>query len=205
MNLTRCENGHFYDAERFDSCPHCNQASVSTVLQDEEGNKEYTMPLNDPAAVAGNGLDALKKEITDVKETEDGSQATIGYFGAVATEPVVGWLVAIAGSNFGEDFKLKSGRNFIGRSTEMDVALTGDSSISRDKHAIVLYEPKSNIFLVQPGDAKELFYLNDKVVLTATEINAYDVLSLGGTKLMFIPCCSDKFNWDSVKPEEEQK
>ncbi len=205
MNLTRCENGHFYDAERFDSCPHCNQASVSTVLQDDDGNKEYTMPLDNSAAAAGPGLDALKKEIIDVKETEDGSQATIGYFGAVSTEPVVGWLVAIEGSNFGEDFKLKSGRNFIGRSTEMDVALTGDSSISRDKHAIILYEPKGNVFLVQPGDAKELFYLNDKVVLTATEINAYDVLSLGGTKLLFIPCCSDKFNWDSVKPAEEQK
>lgn len=204
MNLTRCENGHFYDAERFDSCPHCNQASVSTVLQDEEGNKEYTMPLNPPADAA-NGLDALKKEITDVKETEDGSQATIGYFGEVSTEPVVGWLVAIEGSNFGEDFKLKSGRNFIGRSTEMDVALTGDSSISRDKHAIILYEPKGNVFLVQPGDAKELFYLNDKVVLTATEINAYDILSLGGTKLLFVPCCSEKFNWDSVKPAEEEK
>lgn len=204
MNLTRCENGHFYDAERFDSCPHCNQASVSTVLQDDDGNKEYTMPLTPPADVA-NGLDALKKEITDVKETEDGSQATIGYFGEVSTEPVVGWLVAIEGSNFGEDFKLKSGRNFIGRSAEMDVALTGDSSISRDRHAIILYEPRGNVFLVQPGDAKELFYLNDKVVLTATEINAYDVLSLGGTKLLFIPCCSDKFNWDSVKPEEDKK
>lgn len=203
MNLTRCENGHFYDAERFDSCPHCNQASVSTVLQDEEGNKEYTLPLNDSAD--GNGLNELQKQITDVKENEDGSQATIGYFGAVATEPVVGWLVAIEGSNFGEDFRLKTGRNFIGRSTEMDIALTGDASISRDKHAIILYEPKSNTFLVQPGDAKELFYLNDKVVLSATEINAYDVLSLGSTKLLFIPCCSDKFNWDSVKPEEEKK
>ncbi len=205
MNLTRCENGHFYDAERFDSCPHCNQASVSTVLQDDDGNKEYTMPLDNSAAAASNGLKSLEKEITDVKETEDGSQATIGYFGAVSTEPVVGWLVAIEGSNFGEDFKLKSGRNFIGRSTDMDVALTGDSSISRDKHAIILYEPKGNVFLVQPGDAKELFYLNDKVVLTANEINAYDVLSLGGTKLLFIPCCSDKFNWDSVKSAEEQK
>lgn len=205
MNLTRCENGHFYDRERFESCPHCNQAIVSTVLQDADGNKEYTMPLDNSASVVGNGLDALKKEITDVKETEDGSQATIGYFGAVSTEPVVGWLVAIEGSNFGEDFKLKSGRNFIGRSVEMDVALTGDSSISRDKHAIILYEPKGNVFLVQPGDAKELFYLNDKVVLTATEINAYDVISLGGTKLLFIPCCSDKFNWDSVRPADEKK
>ena len=202
MNLTRCENGHFYDAERFDSCPHCNQASVSTVLQDEEGNKEYTMPLTPEDT--SNGLDKLKNEITDVKETEDGSQKTIGYFGDVSTEPVVGWLVAIAGNNFGQDFKLKTGRNFIGRSNSMDVALTGDSSISREKHAIILYEPKSNSFLVQPGDAKELFYLNDKVVLTATEINAYDTLSLGSTKLLFIPCCSDKFNWDSVKPEEEK-
>ncbi len=205
MNLIRCENGHFYDEERFDSCPHCNQPTVSTVLQDDEGNKEYTMPMGNSASDSDNRLDALKKEITEVKETADGSQATIGYFGEISTEPVVGWLVAIEGSNFGEDFKLKSGRNFIGRSAEMDVSLTGDASISRDKHAIILYEPKGNVFLVQPGDAKELFYLNDKVVLTATEINAYDILSLGGTKLLFIPCCSDKFNWDSVKPAEEQK
>ncbi len=202
MNLTRCENGHFYDAERFDTCPHCNQASISTVLQDDDGSKEYTMPLNPPVAEPATGLDDL---VSEVKETEDGAQKTIGYFGEVPTEPVVGWLVSIEGSNFGEDFRLKTGRNFIGRSTSMDVALTGDSSVSRDKHAIILYEPKSNIFLVQPGDAKELFYLNDKVVLTATEINAYDIISLGGTKLLFVPCCSDKFNWDSVKPAEEQK
>lgn len=201
MNLTRCENGHFYDAERFETCPHCNQASISTVLQDTEGNNQYTMPLT-PKVEPDNGLENL---VSEVKETEDGSQATIGYFGEVETEPVVGWLVAIAGNNFGQDFKLKTGRNFIGRSPEMDVALTGDSSISRDKHAIILYEPKSNVFLVQPGDAKELFYLNEKVVLTATEIEAYDILSLGNTKLLFVPCCSDKFNWDSVKPEAEEE
>lgn len=201
MNLRRCENGHFYDDERFESCPHCNQATISTVLQGEDG-PEYTVSITQPAPVTGGGLEDLSRQITDSK---DDTQATIGYFGEISTEPVVGWLVAIEGSNFGEDFKLKSGRNFIGRSTEMDVALTGDSSVSRDRHAIILYEPKGNVFLVQPGDAKELFYLNDKVVLTATEINAYDVLSLGATKLLFIPCCSDKFNWDSVKNEEEQK
>ena len=25
MNLKRCENGHFYDADKFASCPHCAQ------------------------------------------------------------------------------------------------------------------------------------------------------------------------------------
>lgn len=195
MNLARCENGHFYDAERFDTCPHCNQTTISTVAEDTVGNKEYTMPLEPQPTSLG--------EIAGIPY--DGAQATIGYFGEVSTEPVVGWLVAIAGNNFGMDFKLKTGRNFIGRASDMDVSLSGDNTISREKHAIILYEPKSNVFLVQPGDAKELFYLNDKVVLTATEINAYDILTLGNTKLLFIPCCSDKFNWDSVKPEEENK
>lgn len=206
MNLTRCENGHFYDAERFDTCPHCNQAAVSTVLQNENGENQYTMPLT-PAPETETNRSGLESLVSDVKETEDSGQKTIGYFGVVETQPVVGWLVAIAGSHFGEDFKLKTGRNFIGRSPEMDVALTSDASISREKHAIILYEPKSNVFLVQPGDAKELFYLNDKVVLTATEIGAYDILSLGETQLLFIPCCSEKFNWDSVKknPDEGSK
>lgn len=199
MNLTRCENGHFYDAERFETCPHCNQTTISTVLQDENGENKYTMPIS---PLTENKAPAVSKaEVNLIKD----EQATIGYFGEVVTQPVVGWLVSIGGSNFGMDFKLKSGRNFIGRSMDMDVALTEDSSISREKHAIILYEPKSNIFLVQPGDAKELFYLNDKVVLTATEINAYDVLSLGETKLLFVPCCSDKFNWDSVKQAEDKK
>lgn len=198
MNLTRCENGHFYDADRFDACPHCNQTSISTVLQDENGESTYTMPL-DP-----------KPEIPNIPEpevvTEDASQVTIGYYDVVLpSEPVVGWMVATEGPHFGQDFKLKTGRNFIGRANGMDVCLNQDQSVSRDKHAIVLYEPKSNLFLVQPGDAKELFYLNDKVVLTATEIKAYDVLTLGKTKMLFIPCCSDKFNWDSVKPETEEK
>lgn len=199
MNLTRCENGHFYDAERFDSCPHCNQTSVSTVLQDDDGNKEYTMPL-DPV----DGLQEttpLSDQIGEI--TVDDSNKTIGYFGDLGNEPTVGWLVAISGAHFGEDFKLKTGKNFIGRGTDMDVALTGDGTVSRNKHAIILYEPKSNSFIVQPGDAKELFYLNDNVVLASTEIKAYDQISLGETKLLFIPCCSDKFNWDSVKKEEE--
>ncbi|MDR1029228.1 MAG: FHA domain-containing protein [Clostridiales Family XIII bacterium] len=202
MNLTRCENGHFYDSDRFDSCPHCNQASVSTVLQNDEGEKEYTMPLESQEEAQPAGLKGL---IGEAKGVSDDAQNTIGYFGDVDSEPVVGWLVAISGGHFGEDFRLKTGRNFIGRSPEMDVALTGDASISRDKHAIILYEPKGNMFLVQPGASKELFYVNEKVVLSAMEIAAYDILALGETNLMFIPWCSDKFNWDSVKPAEEKQ
>lgn len=202
MNLTRCENGHFYDAERFDSCPHCNQTSVSTVAYDDNGDSLYTVPLGMTESIIPE-TQPLSQTISEITQAETDGQATIGVFGDLPTDPVVGWLVAVEGSNFGQDFKLKTGRNFIGRSANMDVALTEDSTVSREKHAIILYEPKGNIFLVQPGDAKELFYLNDRVVLTATEINAYDILNVGNTKLLFVPCCSDKFTWDSVKPADK--
>lgn len=200
MNLTRCENGHFYDADRFPACPHCNQTSVSTVLQDENGEKQYTLPINPPDNSGG-----LADIVMHVKPSEDDFVSTVGYYGDISTDPVVGWLVSIEGSNFGEGFKLKTGKNFIGRSAEMDISLSSDKSVSRTKHAIILYEPKSNVFFVQPGEAKELFYLNEKVVLSTVEINAYDVLQLGGTKLLFIPLCTEKFNWDAVRPKEEEE
>ena len=85
----------------------------------------------------------------------------------------------------------------------MDICLEGDDRISRNKHAIVVYEPKSRMFIAQPGESRELFYLNDKVVLESKVIKANDVITVGSTKLMFIPCCSDKFNWDSIKNEEK--
>lgn len=200
MRLERCERGHFYDAERFSSCPHCDQTTVTgTVLinqEDDDINK--TSGIQSEVMVSAIPTDSFA-------EPDDG-QKTVGYFAnmAIGSEPVVGWLVCIGGNHFGEDFKLKAGRNFIGRSSEMDVALTGDASVSRDRHAIILYEPRNNIFIVQSGDAKELFYLNDKVVLNATEISAYDKLTLGNSTLLFVPCCSDKFKWEDYKKEEEK-
>jgi hypothetical protein len=42
MNLQKCENGHFYDADKFDSCPHCKEAGVETQdnLKTENTEKE---------------------------------------------------------------------------------------------------------------------------------------------------------------------
>lgn len=200
MKLIRCENGHFYDAERFSVCPHCNPDAAKAAPQPNrapaftEEKKEVA-----PASTPAQRLDDI---VNEAKDSED-LEKTIGYFGEISFEPVVGWLVAIEGKHFGEDFKLKTGRNFVGRSPGMDVQLAQDGSVSRERHAIVLYEPKNNIFLVQPGDSKELFYLNDSVVLSPEKLQSGDILSIGNTKLLFIPCCTDKFNWDMVKKDAE--
>lgn len=215
MNLKRCNNGHFYDADKFTTCPYCNptvSASELTVAMDqaqlagEGGTSEFddedgkTVSLQDAvsAAVSAPEPSAAASASPDMDDNK-----TVSYYTqSMGADPVVGWLVCIEGSYFGESFKLKSGRNFIGRSASMDVALTGDNSVSRERHAIVIYEPKARIFIAQPGDSRELFYLNDEVVLNNEKLKNYDVLTIGNLKLMLVACCGEHFSWDDVKKDE---
>lgn len=111
--------------------------------------------------------------------------------------PVVGWLVCTEGSHYGSSFNLYGGKNFIGRSGDMDVPLTGDITVSRVKHAIIIYEPKERKFFAQPGESHELFYLNGSVVLQSSEIHDRDVITIGKTSLTFVPFCDDRYGWEN--------
>ncbi|MCL1834980.1 MAG: FHA domain-containing protein [Oscillospiraceae bacterium] len=206
MNLTRCNNGHFFDLDRFAQCPHCASSAgrpSSVVTVAHERNDGVTMPLAPEAITAGQppSLESAAKNAMSSATAPPPPQAaegvTVSYYNkAIGTEPVVGWLVCVEGAHRGEDFKLKSGRNFIGRSANMDVAITGDNSVSREKHAIVVYDPQTHKFMTQPGEARELCYLNGQLVLNTMELEQNDIITVGATKLMFFPCCTDAFHWD---------
>ena len=212
MNLTRCENGHFYDADKFGvNCPHCsaggpiknNEATIALTQSDSSADVTVALDVNQGS---GTLQDAVNNAMvaSSTQQQTGGDEKTVGYFNkSIGKEPVVGWLVCIDGNHFGEDFRLKTGRNFIGRSSGMDVSISGDNTVSRDKHAVIVYEPKQHLFLVQPGESKELCYLNDAVVLLAQELKLQDVITIGETKLKFFPCCSREFNWDMAKKENE--
>ena len=207
MNLVRCDNGHFYDNELYEICPHCGAQTrnddVTVALTQAAGEDSVTQ------AQIGDGestslTDAVKQATGGKIESGDDS-VTVGYYDkSLGVEPVVGWLVCVEGNNIGSDYRLKSGRNFIGRAPSMDIAISEDETVSRDRHAILVYEPKSHVFLVQAGESKELCYLNDKVVLSTDEIKVNDILTVGATKLMFFPCCNKAFNWEMVKKEDEE-
>lgn len=223
MNLKRCNNGHFYDADKFQTCPYCNptvsadEVTVAVDTQEMLGNVDAdfdsadskTVSLQDAvsaatAAPAAAPVNYAAPAAAPVSYADDDAKTVSFYSQSMGTEPVVGWLVCTEGEYFGESFKLKSGRNFIGRSSSMDVVLAGDNSISRERHAIVIYEPKARIFIAQPGDSRELFYLNDEVVLNNVQMKNYDVLSVGNTKLMLIACCGKEFCWEDVKKDNEK-
>ena len=222
MNLKRCENGHFYDTDKFSSCPHCsgesaNDAAMAVTAAMDISN-DVTIPetaayenrnlkeVTDMGSAAAQSTVSLKSFVQQSQMDTapmDDQEKTVRYSaGTTKIEPVTGWLVAISGDMAGECYILKAGRNFVGRGADMDVVLSGDKSISRDKHAIILYEPRKREFLVQPGESRELFYLNDEVVLNTMNLNAYDKLLIGETELMFVPFCCERFGWDDIEKSE---
>jgi len=198
MNLVRCNSGHFYDSAKYAECPHCSEAGGANVTV-----PVYRGSANDDVTVAGTQYSPVTEAATGSLQdavkaaTAAESEKTVGFYSsAIGIEPVVGWLVCTEGEHLGEDFRLKSGRNFIGRGSGMDVAITKDNTVSRERHTAVVYEPKGNMFIVQPGDSKELSYINGEVVLSPVRLNANDRLSVGQTELMFIPCCTEEFKWE---------
>ena len=204
--VTKCMNGHFYDAERFDTCPYCNAGHAQapggaaqgvTVPLDGFGNTgaPKTEPIDYPQRP-----DSPQRPATPAP-AEDDPGKTIGMFPPAGNgkNPVVGWLVCVEGPLYGEDFRLKAGNNFIGRDQSMDVTLRGDNSVSRIKHVILTYDPVGNQFIVRPGESHELTYLNHEVLLDSKLIRMYDVLSVGSCELMFIPLVGENFVWNNTK------
>ena len=249
MNLTQCVRGHYYDLDKYDSCPFCSGSNgidrggetmpaygnpsgyypddepTSAFTPDDMNNIDVTIPEwvhQDAEASAGSGE---KAEPLNVDQEDD--EKTVGFInwnaakenermsgeGAVISKdaqrletanPVVGWLVCTSGSNYGQSFTIHGGRNFIGRDIHKnDIGLPGDDSISRVKHAVVVYDAKHRQFFAQPGEeTHELFYLNEQSVLSATLLKDRDVITLGRTTLVFVPFCDENFGWNIDKQGE---
>lgn len=179
--MKQCDNGHFYDENRFDSCPYCREgAGVGKTVAAGALGKTV-------AATPGGGI-----ADTDRDKTVGIIKKNIGI------DPAVGFLVCIAGPNRGRDYKLVAGRNFIGRGAAMDVALTDDDTVSRESHALVTYDVKHNKFSLSPGQGRGITYCNDEQVEMVRPLKAYDIIEVGKSRLIFLPLCGEQFRWDEA-------
>ena len=203
MNLLRCANGHYFDGDKFNECPHCSEMHRD-VTQTVPIDMSELVP-NEPAAPVAPIPEIIEPVGGDAVNPgnwapDDGDEVTVGYYAdIIGKEPVVGFLICTRGKYFGESFELKTGRNFIGRAANMDVVLAMDPKVSRERHAIIVYEPRARVFVAQAGDSHGMLYVNDQVVLTNEPLKAYDKLSIGDTELMFMPFCGPQFSWDELQ------
>ena len=220
-----CGFGHVFDADIYPSCPYCNSRSRAIVFGGEKEIPPTGIPSNyqsgadasptqnsygGTVAPSGFGKPMAGENApigpTQMPESmrrrmeQDRNNRTVGQFKQkLGIEPVVGWLVCIEGPEMGKDYHLYGRINTIGRADSNDVVLAQDQTVSQKNHARVAYDLKHNQFQVIPGEGSNVFYLNDEPVYIPHPLQAYDILEFGQTKLIFIPLCSDRFQWPQKK------
>jgi hypothetical protein len=191
MSLRRCDNGHYYDENKHSSCPSCGLRDSAV----EPTKPMRGIPPPDNADSPARPIDAQPSHRPEPKPAPE-LAATRPYRPSKSgVDPVVGWLVCIEGHEKGRDYRIRSERNLIGRATSMDICISSDETISREKHAVISFNPKKGSFLLAPGEGRGLVYLNDDEVSVPVELKPYDVIELGRTKLVFVPFCGERFHW----------
>lgn len=108
----------------------------------------------------------------------------------------VGWIVVIAGPGRGTSFALTAGMSQIGRGEDQTIALDfGDTSISRNNHAAIVYDITTNQFLLGHGGKSNIVRLNDQPVISNVTLNNGDIIRIGETSLRFVALCDEDFAW----------
>lgn len=201
--MKTCPNGHHYDGARHASCPFCEAGGGFAPTEPLGGGGAFTPteplgggvftptePLGGGAftptePLSGGGVNPFSVETMIGGEQPGGGQA----------EPVVGWLVCIEGPVRGADYRIHAGYNYIGRDSG-DIRIKGDPQISRQNHAMIAFDSTELTYFVGPAAGRNLIKVNGKTVLNAVEIQSYDIISIGTTRLIFVALCSEKFRWN---------
>lgn len=223
MEFKQCMRGHFYDPSVTSTCPQC--AAEQAGMESFQADLGETMPgpgisgldmddigVTEPVEFfpSGNGGDAMETQglaqgngfvtgdFGSNSMMEDYSDATQPTYlsGIAGFSPVTGWLVCVDGPAKGTDYRIRAGYNYMGRAEHMDICIAGDTKIGRERHAMIAYDSQEKIFFFGPADGKSIVRLNDKMVMNPLEIHAYDIITIGSTKLLFVPLCGERFNWD---------
>ena len=187
MAIVKCPNNHYYDDQKNASCTYCAKLESGRVSSDDF-NEQYTSYIVPDDYDEGAVMTEAYGE--DVEEYEK----TIGIF----TDPsnnilTAGWLVCMTGAEKGKSYVIASGRNFAGRSLDMDIVITGDPYVSREKHFSIVYDPKQVSFYLISGEGP--VYLNEEPVIGVKELKDGDYILIGSNEYAFVPFCKKGREW----------
>lgn len=193
MAIIKCEQGHFFDNQKYDICPFCkkeqpkepdfrNQVTVSAyqMTGEHEGQEDRET--------------VWLKSVGKRSENEDAK--TVGIYSRfTGNDFVTGWLVCTKGEERGRDYRLHYGFNRIGRGLMMDVCILEDEMISRNMHCSVVYEHRKNEFSLVP-EGGCLTYYQGEVLREPMKLKSGDRFVIGETELEFIAFCREEIRWE---------
>ena len=84
MNLCRCENGHFYDKEKYPTCPHCSGGSAIDGKPTEAWDDGPTVPMNEnPPKVQPNVQSTRSYFTVDILNTSENPTPILNLFNPI--------------------------------------------------------------------------------------------------------------------------
>lgn len=198
IKMFQCPNGHYYNAAMHSVCPECGQRAAGEI--------NPTIGVGATVGVSGAAAggesyhnNTIPVAPRNVNPAVEGYEPTIiggDHFGSeMMAEPVVGWLVCVEGPVKGTDYRIHGGYNYIGRE-EGDIHIHGDNQISRQNHAMIAYDSGDHRYYFGPSGGRNLIKVNGKTILNAVEVNNYDILTIGTSKMMFVGLCGPHFDWN---------
>lgn len=217
MEIVRCEKGHYYDAEVNSSCPQCALeaqgggmagfsptesigptepvGSAEPVNTPGAGGVSPTIPVTNPGFTPTDFANGGR--LTNVRIQPYEPTMPVPQGGVVGFNPVVGWLVCVDGADKGTDYRIRNGNNYIGQDQSMDICIRNDNHISHKNAAVIGYDDVEHQFFFGPSGGHNTVRVNGKMVINAVPLSAYDVITIGTTKLMFVPLCGERFDWNA--------
>lgn len=194
----KCPNGHTYKAE-LSECPICNSSKHVGV---PKSNSQATQIINsldgetfglktatddEPIQVQTGDIDPHKDFSKTMVEEEVMEEDESGNIVATRRESrprlrLVGWLVTFSLDEFGVDFRLYEGRNYIGKNFECNICIN-DSKVS-GQHAILLY--RGGKFKIKDNLSTNGTIINGEDIDDETyDLQDGDVIQVGETTLLF--------------------
>lgn len=172
-----------------------------TETIDPKAEPTNLMPTPVPQTPATGGYETRTIVEPGVEKTQMYLNEDAGF--DEEADPVVGWLVVIAGPGLGRSLTLGAGMNTIGRDPDMQVPLDfGDKLISGSDHLRVLYDDESRAFYVAPGTGRNLSRLNKMPIAGTMPLPNNAVIHLSKvTKVAFAAFCGEDFDWSDLSKD----
>ena len=177
-----CPQGHYYDGNRFSSCPYCKRSNSNGT----QGNLDSTQPLRNTKS----------NNISNNRNSQQDKTVAMDRIKDTEISPVVGWLICTEGGDKGKDFRLHAGNNFVGRNSDRDVCIHGDASVS-GKHFSISCDSLNDRYFATMGEGRAIVYINGSPISGSNvTLNKGDKIKAAHTTLVFIPLETKYVKWD---------
>lgn len=150
MNITKCENGHFYDGDTYEQCPHCNPNTISDNADSVSDNAKSVpdIPLLGMMRMDSNdnfmGVDPIGKNYVLLDPEQ--------------TAPLYSDVLQLTVEGTGETIQSKKAEFNVGCHQSCDFRFESSYKYISRMHATFFYE--HNIWFLKDNDSTNGTWLN---------------------------------------------